>query len=70
MSDYAYACCGTKPCPFCAAHPVVGRVGSEDGNYFQVACSRCNGANGRPFVGVHADSREDAIQIWNHRVGR
>jgi len=54
-----------KPCPYCGAHEDswtdVGQSSYTD--KWQTVCLRC-GARG-PW----ADSRDEAIELWNRRVG-
>lgn len=68
MSDFEQL----KPCPFCGSHPNDGSVGSsapgmEDCGYLYIECPHCNGASGKPFIGVHGDDKEVLRGIWNTR---
>lgn len=60
------------PCPFCGTIPHVFDSGApapgmEDCGYWACVCPKCGGQTGRPFCGAHADTKEEAIAIWNHR---
>ena len=59
------------PCPFCTAAPKYGYHGDDDGGYHYVECRACcrpDGLEAERFVGVHAETRLDAIAAWNRRA--
>lgn len=71
MSDFEQL----KPCPFCGGVASEGSVGSsvpgsEDDGYLYIECSNCNGAFGKPFIGVHGDEKEVLRGIWNARAAK
>ena len=56
------------PCPLCADRPVGPTfVGDDDGGYFYVECPN-NGTGDGHFCGVHGDSAEQAVSVWNTRA--
>lgn len=52
-------------CPFCGASPKIGTLGG-DGENRMIWCDNCK----IPSVemGVHGDTKEDIIRLWNTRV--
>lgn len=64
-----------RPCPICGATPAVGdhRHSDETGEqvlYAYVECRAGRTEIGGPehFAGVHADTVEDALAVWNGRA--
>lgn len=57
-----------KACPFGQNHRIFeGQVGNTDEGYYTIQCNYCNGGEGRALVCVHAESRDEAVRIWNSR---
>lgn len=51
-----------KPCPFCKCNPLrAWRIGVYDKPWF-VECPKCLAS------GPHAETEEDAIELWNMRA--
>ena len=67
MTDKLDAEKWAKRCPLCNELPIEGMVGDNDAGYYAIGCCNCNGREGHPFIGVHADSKEEARRIWNER---
>lgn len=58
------------PCPFCGAPPVVGehRSSDETGECEGYAYAECPNHGATHFAGVHADSIDEAVAVWNARA--